>query len=154
MCYRTTGRTWWCRSSATLLLTFDSHEVAGVECRERGGFVWRKAKVRQAPLAALVHIGLQPRHGSVAVGDGAWRPGAGRQHRKGIKDLLVQSDRVEQCVVPPLDRGSKPVAQRWIQNRLMLKVGHAERHMPRLVLAREMGYTSGDRVGSVHLEEC
>ena len=81
------------------------------------------------------------------------RPGARGQHDQRVEHLLVQADRLDECIVPSFDRGAHAREQRLVELDLVFQVGHAKGDVARLVLSREVGDASGDRVGRVLFEK-
>ncbi len=104
--------------------------------------------------AAVGHLALQlaARRASRRrrpVGVGA----LGGEQDEGVEHVVVEPGRVLQGAVAPLDGAGEAVAQVGFEREVAFEVGHRERDVAGLVVARQVGDAAGQRVGGVAFEE-
>jgi hypothetical protein len=90
----------------------------------------------------------------VSACDGRRRPCAGGEQHQRVEHVDVEPGVVRQGIVAPFDRCPKLAAQRGIAGGLMFEVCHAEGDVTCLVHPGQAGDLTGDRIGSVRVQEC
>ncbi len=132
-----------------------SHEVAGVQGGQLGGFVIGEAEPDQAPAAPLVHLLLE----GAAPGSSPtrWPPGTirrppGRPGRRGrTRPTGRPSTPARRGVAARPPPAARP--QRRVGPEVLAQVPHGEGDVAGLVLEGEVGDAGGHGIGRVALEE-